>query len=152
MRFSRCALELGEDVGAVGGVANDEITLTRPVNQHVVDQATAAIGHQRVLDLTDLKVRDVVGGDVLDPFEGVGAVEFQAAHVADVEEAGTVPHGLVLLDDRRVLDRHQPPAEFDHPAAKGLMGGEKRRFQGGFNVHRTFSGGPGSGARSATAP
>ena len=35
----------------------------------------------------------------------------QLSHVRDVEHADVLPHGLMFLDDARVLHRHEPAAE-----------------------------------------
>ena len=71
--------------------------------------------------LADREPGGVVGGDVLDGLERVPAGDLDLAHVADVEEAGAGPHGLMLEDDAGVLDWHVPAAELDHAGAERPM-------------------------------
>ncbi len=123
MRASALALEpleLADDLGAVAGVADHAETafgLRNPIDEHVVEHAALVIDHQAVLDLLGIEPRDLVGGGAFQPGLGVGPLEAEPAHVADVEEPGPLADGLVLLRDRRVLHRHRPAAELHHPAA-----------------------------------
>ena len=94
------------------------------------------VGHQAVLDLARREPGDVVGRDALEPGERVGPVEREPAHVADVEQPDALADGLVLLDDRRVLDGHRPAAELDEPAAVGLVPGVQRGLQERLAGHR----------------
>src|SRR5690606_37872561 len=48
---------------------------------------------------------------------GVGPFEAKATHVRYVEERRRLPRRRVFVDDRRVLHRHRPAGEIDHPAA-----------------------------------
>ena len=74
--------------------------------------------------------------------QGAGAVEAEAAHVADVEEADAAADGLVLLDDGRVLHRHRPAAEVDHPAAVRPVPVEERGLQRRGGLGGRHRGGP----------
>ena len=76
-----------------------------------------------------LKLGDGVGGDVVGERCRIRAVDFDFAHVADVEQAGGRSHGAVFFEDAGVLQRHVPAAEIDHFGAHPAMGGVKR---GGF--------------------
>ena len=118
-------LKLGEHRWPVGRVADQVVAVLVTVNQDVVDQPALVIGHQAVLDLIEIQLRDMVGGDPLQPRQYSRAVEGEASHVADVEDPDSLPHGLVLLDDARVLHGHEPAAEFDNPPAVGLVPVEK---------------------------
>ena len=42
-------------------------------------------------------------------------------HVRDVEHPCTLPYGVVLIDDARVLHRHRIPGERHHPPAEALV-------------------------------
>src|SRR5262249_73501 len=59
--------------------------------------------------------------------EGVGTCERQPAHVADVEQPGGGPDGLVLVGDARVLHGHVPAGEIDHAGAVGGVPVVQRR-------------------------
>ena len=59
--------------------------------------------------------------------QGLGPLDLEFPHVAHVEQADGPADGAVLLDDRRVLDRHLPAGERDHPRA----GGDVAVVQGG---------------------
>ena len=63
----------------------------------------------------------MIGRHPLEPVKDAGTIKGQPAHVADVEEPHTLTHRLMLVDDRRVLDRHRPTAKFNQAAAAGLV-------------------------------
>src|ERR1035438_6300280 len=72
-------------------------------------------------------VLDGVGGDEIGELGRLGAANFDLAHVADIEDAHRMAHGVVLFDDSGVLDGHVPPAEIHHPGAEPAMDGVQRR-------------------------
>ena len=49
--------------------------------------------------------------------------EAQSTHVRDVKQSCCASRRLMLLGDRRVLHRHRPAGEVDHPAAVSTMPG-----------------------------
>ena len=59
---------------------------------------------------------------------GIVALDEQLAHVRQVEQAGALADGAVLLEDARVLDRHQPATELDEPGAEGAVDVDERRL------------------------
>ena len=100
----------------VGGVDDQQVlVLDEAVEVGVVDGAAGRRGDDRVLRLADVERGGVVGEDVLEERQGVGAAEDEAAHVGDVEEPGAAACRQVLGDDaRRVLEGHLPAGEVDH--------------------------------------
>ena len=57
----------------------------------------------------------------VEPFARAASFDDQLAHVRNVENADIVSHGLMLLDDARVLHRHEPSArtaQFSRRAAR----------------------------------
>ena len=63
--------------------------------------------------------REVVGGDILQEIQRMFAFYPELAHVADVEDADALTDNHVLLvDSRRVLDRHVETGEFRHLCAQ----------------------------------
>ena len=135
-------LELGQHGGPVGRVTDQVVAVLVAIDQDVVDQPALIVGHQAVLDLVGIQLRDLVGGDPLQPGQHSRAVEGEAAHVADVKDPHPLPHGLVLGDDGRVLHGHQPAAELDDPAAVGLVPIEEGCLeQGRLLSHGAVSGG-----------
>ena len=71
-----------------------------------------------VLRLADLQLCDGVGGDGVGESERIRAVDLDFTHVADVEQADVLAHGVVLFEDAGILDGHVPAAEVDHPGAQ----------------------------------
>jgi hypothetical protein len=59
---------------------------------------------------------DVDREDLLEEGAAVAALDPDAAHVGEVEEADAGADGRMLVDDARVLDGHLPAVEVDHPA------------------------------------
>jgi len=124
-------LELGQHSGPVGSVTDQVVAVLVAIDQDVVDQPALIVGHQAVLDLVEIQLRDMVGGDPLQPGQHSRAVKGEAAHVADVENPHPLPYGLVLVGDGRVLHGHEPAAELDDPPAVGLVPVEEGRLERG---------------------
>ena len=62
-------------------------------------------------------------------FTGFRPANLDLAHVADIEQSDRRPHGVVLVDNARVLDRHVPAAEIDHfGLASGVHFEQRRPF------------------------
>ena len=127
----KCARRVAEVVPvlvAVGRVDDEEVlAVDEAVEVGVIDCAAGLGGHHRVLRLQQVEGFGVVGEHVLQEGRRAGAAQYEAAHVRDVEEAGAAAGGEVLGDDAaRVLDRHVPAAEVDHPGA----GGDVLRVEG----------------------
>ena len=75
---------------------------------------------------------------------GFRALDLELAHVRQVEQPDPLADRPVLLDDRAVLDRHQPATELDEPRPEGPMRlGQRCPVDG--RLHRV-----GHGAVSAT--
>ncbi len=96
-----------------------EFSLGQAVDQQVVVKTPARSHQTVVVRATDLELRDVVAGQVLEEVAGLRAGHAGLTHVADVEQACTVPHGHVLVDQAAVLDRQLPTRERHDAAAVG---------------------------------
>ena len=74
-----------------------------------------------------------------------GPLEPQPAHVRNVGDAHGRAGGQVLVDDRRVLDRHGPAGKLDHAGAVGdmpiIQGGVMKRcfHRGPYSVPRPIA-------------
>jgi hypothetical protein len=111
--------EMGDDLGAVRGVAHDVRALgRRPVDDEIVEDGSFRVAAAGVERLPVHEPFDVVRHEVIDHRERVLAVEAQPTHVRDVEEARGCADGGVLIDDARVLYRHRVASERDHAAAE----------------------------------
>ena len=106
----------------IGGVHAEHVgPLVDTVNQNIVHNAAAAVGHARILHLPVVELRHVVGGDPLQQVERPGSLDPDFAHVAHVEDAGLPADGHVFVVDAREFDRHIVSREFGHPGPRGDM-------------------------------
>ena len=106
----------------VRGVDAEEEGIVRHfVDQDIVHEAAVFIKQAGVLRLPVLQFRDGVGGGEVHEFHGFRAANLDLAHVADVEHTYGFAHGMVLIDEARVLDGHVPAAEIDHLRARGAV-------------------------------
>src|SRR5678809_157688 len=113
------ALEDGGDFVAIRRVANDEhFLLAGSIDDEGVEDGAALVTAARVERLTDCEPGDVVRDLVVDDRDGEFAAEEKLPHMADVEDARGGADRLVLVDDPRVLNRHFPTGEGDHPSVK----------------------------------
>ena len=96
----------------------------------VVDGTARLRGDHRVLRLQEVECFGVVAEYVLQERRRSRPAEDEAAHVRNVEQPGAAAGGEVLGDDAgRVLHRHVPAAEVDHPGAGGDVLGVEGRAQ-----------------------
>ena len=64
------------------GIDDEEVLLIFVVvDEEVVDDTPLFVGEAGILDVTDLELRGVVGGDILDELEGIGALDSEFPHV-----------------------------------------------------------------------
>ena len=103
-----------------------ELPIAGAVGDQVVDHAAAFVEHERVLAMAGSKAGDVVGEHPVEPGGGGLPADEELAHVGNVEDAGALAHGVVLVDDRGVLDRHVPAGEGDEARAELDMCGFQR--------------------------
>ena len=72
------------------------------VHQDVVDEAAVLVEQAGVVGLAEFQLVYGVGGDVVGEFGGFRTANLDLAHVADIEDAHRVAHGVVLVDDSAV--------------------------------------------------
>ena len=99
-----------------------------PVDDEIVDDAAVGRADHRVVGpalLQRRRIRDEGEGEGV---AGVRALDEQLAHVRQVEEAGPLADGAVLLEDAGVLERHQPAAELDELRAERHVSIVERRL------------------------
>jgi hypothetical protein len=126
-------------VALVGGGVRDrqEALGVQTVGDEVVEHAAVLAAQHRVLRAADAHRADVVGEQALQQLQGLRAAGLDLAHVRDVEHAGRLAHGEVLLLDAVVLHGHLPAGEVDQPRAGGEVAVEQdgaaegRRRRGG---------------------
>ena len=64
------------------GIDDEEVLLFFVVvDEEVVDDTPLFVGEAGVLDVTDLELRGIVSGDILDELEGIGALDPEFPHV-----------------------------------------------------------------------
>ena len=71
--------------------------------------------------------RDILGRQVLQVGQCIGAAHLDLTHMADIEQPGSRAHRLVLIDDAAVLHRHLPTTELNHACASREVIGVERR-------------------------
>ena len=59
--------------------------------------------------------------EIVSESESVLSVQFNLSHMADIEDAHTLSHGYMLVDNARVLNRHIEPVERNHLPAEREM-------------------------------
>ena len=93
----------------------------------------AAVGHadHRVVGAADGQARRVRDEGGREGGAGVRTLDVELAHVRQVEQADALADGSVLLEDRAVLDGHQPAAELDQPRAEVAVDLGQRRLVDG---------------------
>ncbi len=103
----------------IAGVGDhQEAGLAQSVDDEVVDDPAIRRAHHRVVGAADGQagwIRDEGRGQ---RGAGLRAVDVELAHVRQVEQPDPLADGPVLVDDRAVLDGHQPAAELDEPGAE----------------------------------
>ena len=91
------------------------------VDKKVIDAATVGVAHDAVVDLAVGGIGDVVGEDVVDELLCIGAADKDLTHVADIEDAGSIADGHMLVLDGGVLDGHVKSSERAHLGVKGYV-------------------------------
>ena len=137
------SLDLLADPGvilrSVRGVDHEqEMGGSHSVDDQVVDVGTARCEQTGILRLPHPQPAGVVARYPLDGREGVLAGDLELAHVADIEQPCPGPHGQMLVDDARVLDRHVPACKWHHPGVGRAVAGVERglaEFGGGRLCH-----------------
>ena len=117
---------LGADVREVlldvRRVDDEEVgVLGEAVDEEVIHGAAVAPAHHGVHRAAVRERARVVRDEALHEAERVGAGDDDLAHVGDVEEAGGLAHGAVLVEDARVLHRHLEAAERHHLGPERLV-------------------------------
>ena len=146
----------GRGVGELGHLAADpgvvlldvrrvddqqEVVVGQAIHEQVVDERAGWRRERGVVDLPDGEARGVVGGDLLDGRQRVGAGDLDLAHVAHVEQAGPRPDGHVLVGDPGILDGHVPAAERHHASLVAEVRGVQRGLlEGGLGVGHAVKG------------
>ena len=87
------------------------------VHQHIIQDETVFIANQSISNLTINQIIDAAGQQLIEQSQGIIPLEGQSSHVRDIEEPRRFAHGLMLIHDSTVLDRHFPAPKLDHPTA-----------------------------------
>jgi hypothetical protein len=103
---------------AVRGVEHHQVLVGREfVEDEVVYDAAALVGQHRVLPRHRRDLAEVGGDKAVQERACVRATKVSACHVAYIEHAPSLAHGLHLLQNARVLHGHLPACEGHHPRA-----------------------------------
>ena len=137
-RRRQTALQPGDDPLTVARI-DDQPHAGRAVgririagDERIVEHDRSAVGiarDQRIPDAAHLDAGYPSGEQRLQPLDRLGAAHREPPHVRDVEQAGRLPSGKMLLDDRCVLNGHQPTGEVDHPTAMRCMPADQWGFK-----------------------
>ena len=102
--------------------------LASSINDQVIDDAATVVQQKGVLTRANVELGDVIREHGVEPFARACPVHDQLPHVRNIEDANVVSHGLMFLDNARVLNRHDPSGERDHSRAEPDVFVVKRRF------------------------
>ena len=120
-------------------VDDEQPAIVEAVEDRVVLRAAGIVAENIVTRLPLLHRRDGVNRQRIGPLRNRASGEPELPHMGKVEEAGAMPHGVVLFEDARVLHRHLEAAE-RHEARAGagvivvergslqILGGHGSRF------------------------
>jgi hypothetical protein len=124
------------DVGCVDH--DEEVVGLDSVDDEVVHDAALGVARHRVHGAAVVELAHLVGDQPLHRLGRAGAAKMDLAHVAHVEHADCRARGLVLVENpRRIVDRHEPPAEVDHLGPQPAVRLAERGGAGfGRGVHR----------------
>ncbi len=114
----RVLLDPGEILLDIRCVDADEETIVgHAIDGDVVDDAAFLVAEAAVADLARAKARHGTGEQVLEARLGARSRYVDLAHVRNVEEASLTADGVVLGDDRAVLNGHRETGEGHHSSA-----------------------------------
>ena len=115
------SLQPRQDLPGVRGVRDDHESLVgEPVDDGVVDDAAGLVAEEAVTRAAHRhRLADVAGVHPVEEGAGVRAVDPEASHVGDVEDAGGRSDGSRLGEDACVLHGHVVPGERHHACAEG---------------------------------
>ena len=100
---------------AVGGVEHHQVLVGGAfIEDDVVHDAAALVGQHRVLSRYRRDFAEVGGHKAAQECAGVRAAKVGARHVAHIEHAPALAHGLCFLQNARVLHGHLPAREGYH--------------------------------------
>jgi hypothetical protein len=124
-----------------GTVNHQKISsLSRAVDDQIIDDSSLLIEHEGVLATGDSKFANAVGKKILQPSQSAGTGNRDLSHVGNIEHAGGRSHGFMLIHDSRILDRHEPTPELDHASSACDMSGfERRMFEKRRITHHALS-------------
>ena len=123
-----------DDLLPVAGIDHDDIErlavgIVVVAHQHVVEDAAFVVGDQRIADLAEFHVGHAAGEQFGQEDGRARPFEPQPAHVGNVGDGHGVAGGRMFVDDRRILHRHGPAREIDHPRPVGHVPVKKRGSQ-----------------------
>ena len=85
---------------------NEEMVGSHLVDKQVVDSSSVGVEHHAIVNLVNRGICDVIGENVVDIFFSVRSRHDNLSHVGDVKNATMLPHCIVLIYNRCVLDGH----------------------------------------------
>src|SRR6266404_6750540 len=111
------------------GVHDEQkVLVADPINNQVINNASALIEEKTVLTRTHIEFVDVVCEHRVEPIARARSTDDKLSHVRNIEDANAVSDGLVFSNDAGVLNWHEPTGEWNHFCAQPHMLVVKRRF------------------------
>ena len=111
----------------IGSVDAEKIFMTRDmVDKNIVLDPALVVADHGVLRLQRRERGDVVGRQPLQKRECFPSRDDDPSHMADVEETGLSPNGLVLVHHAGILDRHFPAGKIDQLGTRRDMSFKNR--------------------------
>ena len=107
------------DIGCIDD--KEEIIITHLIDEQVIHGATIGVEHHSIVDLSEGRISHIVREDVLHVALCIRTCDAHFTHVADIKDTTMLAHGVVLIGNVRVLNRHDESAEGRHQGAKCHM-------------------------------
>ena len=124
-------------LGTVARIHHEHVlVLGVTIHEHVVDNASATVGHARVLNFAVHEFGRIVGTDPLNECQGIWSFDHELTHVADVKHATCGAYGFMFKFEACILNGHLETCEGDHFGTSvqvGFVQGcskQGRRFHG----------------------
>ena len=107
---------------AVGSIHHQhELVFRDAINQQVIHNASLAIGHAAVLDLSRGEFAGVIAGDVLNQVQRLRTFDAKLAHVRDVEHSAGLSHRVVFNDEASIGNGHFESSVRNHFGSSCLV-------------------------------
>ena len=111
------------------------VAVPQMIHEDVVQDATVVATNQTVADLARLEIDNTPCDHAIEEPTGIRPEEVKPPHVRHVKDASRSPCGVVLTDNRPVLNRHGPTREIHEPGSQALVQIMEGRFLKCYGTH-----------------